>query len=61
MTLSDLYKQIESIGNQFNTWEIPMNKEVKLILNNDNTVKVEVYEQRRESKRTYRMSMPYKN
>ena len=43
MTLLDLYKQIEYIGNQFNTWEIPMDKEVKLTLNEeDNTVKVEV-------------------
>jgi hypothetical protein len=42
MTLLDLYKQIENIGNQFNTWEIPMDKEVKLSLNEDNTVKVEV-------------------
>ena len=44
MTLLDLYEQIKNIGNQFNTWEIPMDKEVKLTLNNDNTVKVEVYE-----------------
>ena len=42
MTLSDLYNQIKSIGNQFNTWEIPMDKEVRLSLNEDNTVKVEV-------------------
>lgn len=42
MTLLDLYKQIKSIGNQFNTWEIPMDKEIKLTLNEDNTVKVEV-------------------
>lgn len=42
MTLLDLYKQIKDIGNQFNTWEIPMDKEVKLSLNEDNTVKVEV-------------------
>ena len=42
MTLSDLYKQIENIGRLFNTWEIPMDKEVKLTLNQDNTVKVEV-------------------
>lgn len=48
MTIADLYKQIKDIGNQFNTWEIPMDKEVKLTLNNDNTVKVEVYEQRKE-------------
>lgn len=41
-TLLDLYNQIKDIGNQFNTWEIPMDKEVKLTLNEDNTVKVEV-------------------
>lgn len=42
MTLLNLYNQIKYIGNQFNTWEIPMDKEVKLTLNEDNTVKVEV-------------------
>ena len=42
MTLLDLYKQMKSIGNQFTTWEIPMDKEVKLSLSEDNTVKVEV-------------------
>lgn len=42
MTLSDLYHQIKDIGDQFNTWEIPMDKEIKLSLNEDNTVKVEV-------------------
>jgi hypothetical protein len=42
MTLSDLYQQIKDIGNRFNTWFIPMDKEVKLSLNEDNTVKVEV-------------------
>lgn len=42
MTLLDLYKQIKSIGNHFMTWEISMDKEVKLSLNEDNTVKVEV-------------------
>ena len=42
MTLLDLYKEIKFIGNQFATWEIPMDKEVKLSLNDDNTVKVEV-------------------
>ena len=42
MTLIDLYKQVKFIGNQFNTWEIPMDKEIKLSLNEDNTVKVEV-------------------
>ena len=42
MTLLDLYKQIKDIGNQFTTWEIPMDKEVKLSLSEDNTVKVEV-------------------
>lgn len=42
MTLLDLYKQIKDIGVLFNTWEIPMDKEVKLTLNDDNTVKVEV-------------------
>ena len=42
MTLLDLYKQIEYIGRLFNTWEIPMDKEVTLSLNEDNTVKVEV-------------------
>lgn len=41
-TLLDLYKQIKDIGNMFNTWEIPMDKEIKLSLNEDNTVKVEV-------------------
>lgn len=45
MTLLDLYKQIKDIGNQFNTWEIPMNKEIKLSLNEDNTVKVEIWQQ----------------
>lgn len=44
-TLLDLYKQIKDVGNQFNTWEIPMDKEVKLTLNDDNTVKVEVWQQ----------------
>ena len=42
MTLSDLYHQIENIGNQFNTWEIPIDKEIKLTLNEDNTVKVKI-------------------
>ena len=42
MTLLDLYKQIKDIGNQFSTWEIPMDKEIKLSLNENNTVKVEV-------------------
>lgn len=42
MTLLELYKQIKSIGNQFTTWEIPMDKEIKLTLNKDNTIKVEV-------------------
>ena len=42
MTLLDLYKQIKDIGNEFNTWELPMDKEVRLTLNDDNTVKVEV-------------------
>lgn len=42
MTLLDLYEQTKSIGNQFNTWQIPMDKEVRLTLNEDNTVKVEV-------------------
>lgn len=42
MTLSDLYKQIEYIGNQFNTWQISMDKKVKLTLKEDNTVKIEV-------------------
>lgn len=42
MTLSELYKQINDIRNQFNTWEIPMDKEVRLSLNlEDNTIKVE--------------------
>lgn len=42
MTLLDLYKQIEYIGRLFNTWEIPMDKEVRLSLNlEDNTIKVE--------------------
>ena len=38
----ELYKQIKSIGNQFNTWEIPMDKEVKLLISEDNIVIVEV-------------------
>ena len=42
MTLLDLYKQIKDIGMLFNTWEIPMDKEVRLTLTDDNTVKVEV-------------------
>lgn len=42
MTLLDLYKQVKFIGNQFNTWEIPMDKEVKLSLSENNTVKVEI-------------------
>lgn len=42
MTLSDLYKQIEYIGNQFNTWQIPIDKEIKLLPNEDNTVKIEI-------------------
>lgn len=42
MTLSGLYKQIKYIGNQFNTWQIPMDKEVKLSLNEDDIVEVEV-------------------
>lgn len=42
MTLLELYEQIRSIGNQFNTWQIPMDKEVKLTLNDDNTVKVDL-------------------
>lgn len=42
MTLLDLYNQIKSIGNRFTAWEIPMDKEVRLTLNDDNTVKVEV-------------------
>lgn len=42
MTLLDLYKQIKEIGNQFNTWEIPMDKEIKLSLDEDYNVKVEV-------------------
>ena len=42
MTLLDLYKQIKSIGTLFNTWEIPLDKKVKLSLNEDNTVKVEI-------------------
>lgn len=42
ITLLDLYKQIEYIGNQFTTWEIPMDKEIKLTLNKDNTIKVEI-------------------
>lgn len=42
MTLLDLYKQIAYIGALFNTWEIPMDKEIKLSLNDDNTVKVEM-------------------
>jgi len=42
MTLLDLYKQIKDIGSLFTSWEIPMDKEVKLSLNEDNTIKVEV-------------------
>ena len=42
MTLLDLYKQIAYIGASFNTWQIPMDKEVKLSLNEDNIVKVEI-------------------
>lgn len=42
MTLLGLYKQIKDIGNQFNTWEIPMDKEIKLSLIENNTVKVEI-------------------
>lgn len=42
MTLLDLYKQIENIGRLFITWEIPMDKEIRLSLNENNTVKVEV-------------------
>ena len=30
MTLSELYQQIKFIGYQFNTWDIPLNKEVHL-------------------------------
>lgn len=41
-TLRDLYKQIESIGNQFNTWDIPLDKEVNLELQDDYTVKVNI-------------------
>ena len=42
MTILDLYYQIENIGRLFNTWSIPMDKEIKLTLNEDNTIKVEV-------------------
>ena len=42
MTLLDLYEQIKSIGNQFNTWQISVDKEVKPTLKEDNTVKIEV-------------------
>lgn len=42
MTLLDLYKQIKDIGNLFNTWEIPMDKEIRLSINENNTVKIEV-------------------
>lgn len=45
MTLLDLYEQIKYIGNKFTTWELQMDKEVKLTLNEDNTVKVEVWQQ----------------
>ena len=41
-TLRDLYKQIETIGNQFNTWDIPLDKEINLELKDDNTVKVNI-------------------
>ena len=41
-TLRDLYKQIESIGNQFNTWDIPLDKEVNLELQDDYIVKVNI-------------------
>ena len=30
MTLSELYQQIKYIGNQFNSWDIPLDKEVHL-------------------------------
>lgn len=42
MTLLDLYKQIKSIGNQFNTWDIPLDKEINLELQDNNTVKINV-------------------
>ena len=42
MTLLNLYEQIKHIGNCFNTWEIPMDKEVHLELQDDNTVKVNI-------------------
>ena len=42
MTLLSLYEQIKDIGNQFNTWDIPMDKEIRLSLNENNTVKVEI-------------------
>ncbi len=42
MTLLDLYAQIKAIGNLYNTWEIPMDKEIHLELQDDNTVKVNI-------------------
>lgn len=60
-TLLDLYKQIKTIGQRFNTWEIPMDKEIKLTLNKDNTIKVEVImttkEKARELARKYQGTM----
>lgn len=41
-TLRALYKQIETIGNQFNTWDIPLDKEINLELKDDNTVRVNI-------------------
>ena len=41
-TLRALYKQIETIGNQFNTWDIPLDKEVNLELQDDNIIKVNI-------------------
>lgn len=41
-TLLDLYKQIEYIGELFNTLEIPLDKEIHLSLDlENNTIKVE--------------------
>lgn len=42
MTLLDLYKQIKNIGSLFTTWEIPLDKEINLQLQDDNTVKVNI-------------------
>ena len=41
-TLRELHEQIKSIGNQFNIWDIPLDKEINLELQDDNIVKVNI-------------------